>query len=128
MSLLFDTHALIWFFTDLDRLPKKVINLAENPSNNCLVSIASLWEIAIKHSINRLELEISLEDFYNEIKCPVIKIQPINPNHLLQIERLPNYHRDPFDRLIIAQAMAEEYTIVTKDQAFISYPANILWE
>ncbi len=128
MNLLLDTHVLIWFFTDLEKLPRKVINHIESTSNNHFVSIASLWEMSIKHSINKIELEITLEAFYSEVKYSAIKIQPIRPTHLLSIADLPYHHRDPFDRLIIAQALTENYTIITKDKAFSSYPVGTLWD
>ena len=126
MRQLLDTHTFIWFVTGNSRISKKVRSQIENNDN--LISIASLWEIAIKSSIGRLDLELSIEQLVKEqIAANGIEILNINTQHIAVVANLPLYHRDPFDRLIIAQAMVEQLPIVGVDKAFDSYSVRQLW-
>ena len=128
MKFLLDTHTLIWFFTELEKLPTNLISQIESSNNTCFVSISSLWEISIKHSIGKIDLRIPLPDFFDEVNYSSIQIQPITPTHLIHLSSLPLHHRDPFDRLIIAQAKAENYTVLSRDKMFSNYPIHTLWE
>ena len=126
MKQFLDTHSFIWFVTGNSQITSKVRSQIENNDN--LLSIASVWEIAIKSSIGKLNLGISIERLVEEqIIANGIEILNITTNHLAVIANLPLYHRDPFDRLIIAQAMVERIPIVVADKAFDSYPIERIW-
>ncbi len=127
MDLLIDTHAVIWFITDDKLLSRKAKNAIEDPNNICFVSTASLWEMSIKHSLGKLKLNENLESMFMLIEQSGFQLLPIFPNHLLKNARLESYHRDPFDRLIIAQAITENFTIITKDALFSAYRVDLLW-
>jgi PIN domain nuclease of toxin-antitoxin system len=92
------------------------------------LSVASLWEITIKIQIKKLELGISLEELFEFVDRNQIEIIPINFIHLLQLSKLPTVHNDPFDRLIIAQAISENLKLITKDSIFKKYSINLIWE
>lgn len=128
MNFLVDTHALIWFITDHDKLPFKTKLLIENKENNCFVSIASFWEIGIKNSIGRLDLNSDLKTIFQIIDETGFETLPITTNHILRNTSLDFHHQDPFDRIIIAQSLAENMTIITKDTQFKNYDVPIIWE
>ena len=115
MNLLVDTHALIWFITDDDKLPIKTKQIIENKENNCYVSIGTYWEIGIKYSIGRLDLNSDLESVFQIIEKTGFDTLPITTNQILKNATLEFHHQDPFDRIIIAQAMIEKMSIITKD-------------
>ena len=126
MRQLLDTHTFIWFVTGNSRINEKVRSQIEDNDN--LISIASLWEIAIKSSIGRLDLGLSIEQLVEEqIAANGIEILNINTQHIAVVANLPLHHRDPFDRLIISQAMVEQLPIVGVDKAFDSYAIQRLW-
>ena len=126
MKQLLDTHTFIWFVTGSSRINNKVREQIE--SNDNLLSIASLWEIAIKSSIGKLDLELSIEQLVEEqIIANGIELLDITTEHIAVVANLPLHHRDPFDRLIIAQAMVEQIPIVGSDKAFDSYSIQRLW-
>ena len=127
MELLVDTHAVIWFITNDSNLPKKIKAIIEDSGNRCVVSIASLWEIGIKHSLGRLELKSDLEKIFEIVEQSGFGILPITPEHILASTKLDLHHRDPFDRIIIAQAIMEKLTIISKDAQFKSYPVKVIW-
>ena len=130
MRQLLDTHTFIWFVTGSSRINNKVREQIE--SNDNLLSIASLWEIAIKSSIGKLDLELSIEQLVEEqIIANGIELLDITTEHITEhiavVANLPLHHRDPFDRLIIAQAMVEQIPVVGSDKAFDSYSVQRLW-
>lgn len=128
MNLLIDTHALIWFITDNDKLPLNTKEIIENKEHNCFVSIASYWEIGIKNSIGRLDLFSDLEEIFQIIEKTGFEILPITPRQILKNSSLEFHHQDPFDRIIIAQSLTEEMTIITKDSQFSNYKVPIIWK
>lgn len=128
MNLLIDTHALIWFITDNDKLPLKTKQIIENKENTCYVSLASYWEISIKSSIGRLDLNSDLETIFQIIEDTGFDLLPITTNQILRNAKLEFHHQDPFDRLIIAQALTEKMTIITKDSQFENCNVPIIWE
>ncbi|TKB95917.1 type II toxin-antitoxin system VapC family toxin [Pedobacter cryophilus] len=128
MDVLIDTHAVIWFITNDSKLPKKAKIIIEDINNNCYVSIASFWEIAIKNSLNRLELNESLEKVFEIIESSGLSILPITTSHILQLSRLEFHHQDPFDRIIIAQGINFNLAILSKDQHFSKYNINLIWD
>jgi PIN domain nuclease of toxin-antitoxin system len=128
MNLLIDTHAVIWFITEDSKLPLKTKKIIENTENNCFVSIASYWEIAIKHSLGRLNLDSELENIFRIIEKTGFEILPITTNQILINAGLPHHHQDPFDRIIIAQAIQDDLKIVTTDGQFKNYQVSLIWE
>jgi PIN domain nuclease of toxin-antitoxin system len=127
MKFLLDSHALIWYFNNDKKLPESARKEIRNPENTSFVSIVALWEISIKYSLRKLTLENGLSDFIKLIETSAIQIIPVKSIHLLRLSSLEYHHRDPFDRLIIAQAQVENLTIITKDPAFSQYNVNLKW-
>lgn len=128
MKLLLDTHTFLWFIQGNFNLSDAARDLIENPENERFLSVASLWEMAIKVSIGKLALEMTLTELVSsQIYDNAIKLLGIQPEHLDELSKLPFHHKDPFDRLIIAQSLAEKIPIVTKDSAFGGYSITILW-
>ncbi len=128
MTLLLDTHAFLWFITADSRLNADAKSAIENPSNTRLLSIASLWEMAIKHSLGKLQLSSPLEAFMQKhLTVNSIDLFPIDQKHIFALASLPFHHRDPFDRLIVAQALVENMSIVSTDATLDSYGVSRLW-
>ena len=119
MRLLIDTHILIWWLADDRKLTRSARTIIANPDNDVLVSAASLWEISIKVSLGRLEVE--LDDLEQDIATNGFRSVPINHRHALTAGRLPAIHRDPFDRMLIAQANVDELRVVSHDRVFERY-------
>ncbi|MGF1672913.1 MAG: type II toxin-antitoxin system VapC family toxin [Rivularia sp. (in: cyanobacteria)] len=128
MKLLLDTHTFLWFIGGNINLSNTAKNAIENASNQRFLSIATLWEISIKISIGKLKLKLQLTELVErEVYGNAIEILEISPKHLDELVKLPFHHKDPFDRLIIAQSLVEEMTLVSKDVTFQSYPIKLLW-
>lgn len=121
-----DIHAFLWYLRDSDELSEKAHKIIDD-ENQIFVSIASLWEIAIKHSIGKLHLEFSIVQIENLCAEKDISILPIKASHLDVLEKLPNHHNDPFDRLIICQASIENLIILTRDTIIPKYPVQTVW-
>jgi len=129
MKILLDTHALLWIVTRDRRLSRTAQGLFLDTSNAILLSIASIWEIAIKKSLGRLTMSGTLAAFVNEhIIGNDIGLLNIQLEHIYQIETLPFHHRDPFDRLIVAQALIENIPVLSADASFDYYPVKRIWE
>lgn len=131
MRLLLDTHALLWFIEGDLNLSQKVKGLIENTENEVYVSMASLFEISIKLKLDKLFLKKPLEDTFQDILDAYIVILPMRNSHLIQYQNIPVHpeHRDPFDRLIIATAIAEKAEIISKDSKFQNYKEliTVVW-
>ena len=125
MNLILDTHTFMWFVNGDKNLTIKARTTIENPSNFGYISIAILWEMAIKISLGKLEIKYPFEQVLTQIYENGFEILPIAFEHTLVISELEFYHRDPFDRLIIAQAMTEKMTIVSKDESFDDYEESV---
>ncbi len=110
------------------QLVKNVRDKIADINNDCFLSIASLWEIAIKSSSGKLELKVSFEKVADFLVQTDIKVLPIEFPHLLQLAELPFIHRDPFDRRIIAQAIAQDLTLLSADKHFKHYPVRCIWQ
>ena len=124
---LLDTHTLLWFLRDSPQLSKKALEIITT-ENKVYVSIASLWEIAIKKSIGKLEFEHSIEKIAELCHEKDILILQIQPKYFDKIIKLPNIHNDPFDRLIISQAIIENLVIITKDTIIPKYSVKTIWQ
>ncbi len=128
MRLLLDTSTFLWFILNDSLLSARAALLIGDPTNEIEISPASYWEIAIKVSIGKLSLSEPLLDFLQrEIATNQFRILPIEPIHVAPLTTLPFHHRDPFDRLIIAQALVERIPIVSADTAFDDYGVTRIW-
>ena len=127
MKILIDTQSFIWFFEDNPRLPASVRLFMES-ENNLAVSIASFWEIAIKTSLGKLSVPENISGLMDKALSNGFQILPIEREHLIVLSTLEFIHRDPFDRIIIAQAIAENMPLVSSDDVFKQYPVNRVWE
>jgi PIN domain nuclease of toxin-antitoxin system len=126
MRQLLDTHSFIWFVTGNSRITPEIRLQIENNEN--LLSIASVWEIAIKSSLGKLDVGLSIEALVEQqIIGNAIELLAITPNHLAIVATLPLHHRDPFDRLLIAQTMVENLPIIGIDKIFDEYAVQRLW-
>jgi PIN domain nuclease of toxin-antitoxin system len=127
-QLLLDTHTLLWFFWDDSQLSGRAKALIEDANNRKLVSIASCWEIAIKVGVGKLDLGESSRTFLpREIASNNFELLPISLDHATMVEGLAAHHRDPFDRLLIAQSMLESLPLVSADVVFDQYGVSRLW-
>ena len=126
MKYLIDTHVLIWFVEGNDRLDEDVRSLIANPVNEIYISQASLWELTIKISIGKLSLSISVSELEFFLIDHDFQILETKFFHYEKLQNLPFHHQDPFDRLIISQAQAEDYTIITHDHRFNMYDVKLL--
>ena len=128
MKLMLNTHTFLWFIEGNVNLSSTARNLIEDLGNQRFLSVASLWEMSIKISIGKLELAITFVELVErQVYGNAIELLEIQPGHLDRLAQLPFHHKDPFDRLIIAQSLAKHLTVVTKDTAFGNYPVTILW-
>lgn len=128
MSFLLDTHVFLWFVSGDKQLPKSILDKIKDINTPCFLSSASLWEITIKKQIGKLKLEITLNELFDYIQRNQIEVLQTNFDHLLILENLPKHHGDPFDRLIISQAIAEDLIIITRDKLFKKYKVNQQWK
>ena len=128
MDLLLDTHAFIWFLNGDNQLPVSIKNLITDTSNKCFLSITSIWEIAIKSSLNKLELQGDFNQIAGFLIDNDIEVMPITFEHIQRLLQLGFHHRDPFDRIIIAQAFTENLTVATKDTVFHAYGVDVIWK
>lgn len=127
MDLLLDTHALIWFMNGDIQLPDKSVRLIKDLNTKCFVSIASIWEIAIKISLGKLDLNGGFEEISKLMNRYEIELLPMTFEHIQTLLKLNFHHRDPFDRIIISQGIVENLMIVTKDENFPKYNVKIIW-
>jgi len=128
MRALLDTHTFIWWITDDPRLSPRVREIIGNGKNELFLSAASGWEMAIKAKLGRLQLSDSLERFIPEqMALNAIESLPVKMSHALHVYKLPDHHRDPFDRMLIAQAQLENMPILTVDPQISRYPVKVIW-
>ena len=124
---LLDTNALLFFLYDSEKLTEKASRVIYRSNEKISVSIVSMWEIAIKSSIGKLKIRTSISKIVETCEKEQLEILPIKPFHLDEIGKLPPIHGDPFDRLIISQAITENLVIITKDGIIPQYDVNVLW-
>jgi PIN domain nuclease of toxin-antitoxin system len=128
MRILIDTHVFIWWTSDAQKLSPRVYNLLTNPNTEALLSIVSIWEMQIKLSLGKLQLKVSLPELVDdEIKRNRIELLQLDISHIYALSSLPQHHRDPFDRLLIAQSMSEGLEIVSVDENFDAYGVQRFW-
>lgn len=128
MKLLLDTHTFLWLNGNTKQLSQTVINYLSSGEHDCYLSIASPWEVQIKNQLGKLTLDIPFELLFDK-NCNDnnITLLPIELSHIKQLKHLPLHHKDPFDRIIIAQAITEKMTILSIDNAFANYPVDVIW-
>ena len=127
MEDLIDTHVLLWYLDGNIALPEKTADLLDS-AKKIVVSTVSLWELTIKASLNKIELSNSLDQIQQELSNnKAFDILNISFVHLNTLSALPHHHRDPFDRLLIAQAISEKLAIVSADGHFNAYPVEVIW-
>lgn len=124
MRVLLDTQAVLVWTTRPEELPERVLALLRNPQTSSLLSAASVWELAIKHQSGKLELP---EGYFDDLLAADLRVLTMTEQHALAAARLPLHHRDPFDRMLIAQARAEGVPLVGSDRAFAAYDVDVYW-
>lgn len=128
MKLLLDTNVFIWLNDAPHRIKEQVMTVLANPDNDLFLSLTSIWEMQIKIQLGKLELSDSLPDILKTQQVENnLQVLTIDLNHIWSLENLPNHHRDPFDRLLIAQAQTEGMTLVSADGIFEMYDVDLLW-
>ncbi|MCL1862092.1 MAG: type II toxin-antitoxin system VapC family toxin [Defluviitaleaceae bacterium] len=127
MDILLDTHAILWFLKGSEKMPKSTRAIICDPTNKKHVSIASTWEVAIKSSNGKLNFDGGIEGFVNIIDDNGFLALDIDTRHVKGVAKLPFIHRDPFDRMLIAQAIIENMHIMTVDENILKYGVNTIW-
>jgi PIN domain nuclease of toxin-antitoxin system len=128
MKLLLDTCTFLWLVTDARALSKAARELFRAADNEVFLSAASAWEIAVKHGLGRLPLPAPPERFVREMReAHGIASLPVDEDSALHVSHLPDLHRDPFDRILVSQAIVHGLTILTPDPIIIDYPARTIW-
>ena len=128
MKYLLDTHTFIWLDSDPDKLSAAVTSLCSDPQNQLYLSIASVWEMQIKIQLRKLKLPTSLAKTLEEQQTANrLLLLPIELTHILGLAALPDHHKDPFDRLLIAQANAEKMPLISDDPQIAKYSVTVVW-
>ncbi len=128
MEHLLDTHSFLWFINGDEQLSEKAKIAIQDPDATKYVSIVSFWEIAIKLSLGKIKLDMAYQDLQQHVSVNGFEILPITFEHTIELTTLDFHHRDPFDRIIIAQALIEKLVLITKDSIFDKYNnLKLLW-
>jgi PIN domain nuclease of toxin-antitoxin system len=127
MRYLLDTHAIIWNLEDSPRLPPSTQKMIDADDSRLYISSASLWEIAIKVNLGKLQLNTTFDEFLDKVRSSDIKILQIKNAYLKRLATLPLIHKDPFDRLLISTALALKLTIITADENIRKYDLPWIW-
>lgn len=128
MKLLLDTHAFIWWDSEPTRLSSRALAVCQDSENTLLLSVASAWEMQIKIQLGKLRLGLPLGKLIeNQQSVNSLEILRIGLEHVLALDQLPSVHKDPFDRLLVAQARIEGARLVTNDPVMANYPVEVIW-
>ena len=128
MKVLLDTHAFLWWIANDPQLSSRARQIMKDANTEPLLSAASGWEIAIKSRLGKLKLPADLEGFIAEqLRINAIQVLPIQMAHALRVFMLPDHHRDPFDRMLVAQSQLEELPILTADPQIAQYAVTVIW-
>ncbi|MDQ7016131.1 MAG: type II toxin-antitoxin system VapC family toxin [Gammaproteobacteria bacterium] len=128
MRLLLDTHIFLWLNSEPAKLSVKALEACSNPDNHLYLSLISLWEIQIKAQLGKLHLQSSWQKMLEVQRVENgLQTLPLSENHIKQLGQLPSHHKDPFDRLLIAQAQTEEMLLVSADGVFTAYDVDLIW-
>ena len=126
MNYLLDTHVLIWYLNGDKKLSDDSVTIIDNTDNKIYVSIVGLWEIAIKISLGKLKISIPFEELKNVLEQMSFDILELNFSDLLNLQKLAFHHSDPFDRLLIAQAISNDFVLISHDEIFRKYPVSLI--
>jgi len=127
MKLLLGTHIFIWWADQPEKLSPAALSALEDEANELMLSVASVWEMQIKIQLGKLKLSLPLKELLkNQQETNDLTISPVALTHVLELDALPFHHKDPFDRLLVAQSIAEGLTIVTADSQFSAYSVKLL--
>lgn len=126
MNLLLDTHVALWAITDSPKLSKKAREVIESPKSSVWISAATVWEIAIKHSLGRGDMPVSSQDALRYFRESGYRFLPVEPEHAVAVEDLAAHHADPFDRILVAQALIEPMRLMTHDPMVARYSDTII--
>lgn len=124
---LLDTQAFLLWRSDDPALGRRATRVLDAPSAEIHLSLASVWEVAIRRGLGRLELDVSTQELVETAVAAGVRLLSVSPAHVYRAEGLPWHHRDPFDRLLIAQALVEDMTVVGKDGAWKPYGVRLVW-
>ena len=128
MRVLLDTHAFLWWIGDDPRLSERAREVLSDGDNDLVFSAASGWEIAIKARLGRLHVPGDLNTYlFRQLTENYTSVLPVHLSHALRVHALPDHHRDPFDRLLVAQAIVEEIPLLSADPRIARYPVEIVW-
>jgi PIN domain nuclease of toxin-antitoxin system len=128
VKLLLDTHTFIWWDSDPSQLSPQVLELCQDQTNILILSVVSAWEIQIKSQLGKLKLNLPLAELIeNQQRINDVQVLPTKLEHILELDNLPLHHKDPFDRLLIAQANIENSVLLSKDRAFSAYSVQVIW-
>lgn len=128
MKLLFDTHAFLWWDSEPERLSPAVLSLCQDPANVLLLSVASAWEMQVKSQLGKLKLKQPLTRLIrDQRKANDLRVLPVLLKHVTALQNLPDHHRDPFDRLLVSQAMIEGAILLTRDAWITRYEIKVVW-
>jgi PIN domain nuclease of toxin-antitoxin system len=129
MNLLLDTHTFIWTFREPNKLSSAAVDAISDANNTSFISVVTIWEMQIKTALGKMDLGDTLRNIVIEQIANGFNILDFNLDHALAVESLPvnPKHKDPFDRLLISQAMVEDMTIITIDEHFADYTVKVLW-
>lgn len=129
MKLLLDTQIFIWWDSEPEKLPAGILQMCEDEDNTLVLSVVSIWEIQIKAQLGKLAMDRSLQEIVRDQEGPNrVELLPIEARHVFGLQQLPFYHKDPFDRLLIAQSMVEGMPILSVDSLFTQYPIQLFAE
>ncbi|MEY3288214.1 MAG: hypothetical protein RLZZ419_456 [Pseudomonadota bacterium] len=126
MNLLLDTHVALWAITDSPKLSQNARDLIASPKTTVWVSAANIWEIAIKHSLGRGDMPVSSQDAVRYFQASGYRFLAIEAEHTVAVEKLPPHHQDPFDRILVAQALIEPMRLMTHDSLVALYSDTII--
>ena len=128
MRLLLDTHAFLWFIQEDDKLTSTALKYIQDEENQLYLSVASLWEVAIKTNLGKMKLDGTFEQFFihhlRENRC---LLMPIRFSDIVSVSTLPHHHRDPFDRMLVAQTLMHKYPLISSDAGLDAYGIERIW-
>ncbi|MDD5297678.1 MAG: type II toxin-antitoxin system VapC family toxin [Rhodocyclaceae bacterium] len=128
MRLLLDSHVFLWLNLEPEKCSKRVLHLCQQPETTLLLSMVSVWEMQIKHQLGKLPLDVPLRQLVEANQATYgLQLLTIQSKHIFTLEALPDHHRDPFDRLLIAQAQSESLLLATADRNIQLYPVETIW-
>jgi PIN domain nuclease of toxin-antitoxin system len=128
MRLLLDTHVFIWWDSEPRKLSPQVLALCQDSENELVLSVVSLWEIQIKSRIDKVRLRLPLPNLVQaQQESNGVELLPLTAFHVYGLDDLPPYHKDPFDRMLVAQARVEKLLFVSSDALILKYPVDVVW-